>query len=148
MTDATDHADHEHQGSVGLFLAVFLGLCLLTTLSFLTYFDFWRERVPMEISRLFMMAVSCTKALLVILFFMHLKWEANWKWVLTVPASMMSIFLVLVLIPDVGLRMHHASYQRLIHAAEVPAVGHDAESTGDHGPNDHTDPPGAHGSGH
>ena len=32
-----------------------------------------------------MMAVSCTKAMLVILFFMHVKYEANWKYVLTIP---------------------------------------------------------------
>ena len=51
-----------------------------------------------------MMAVSCTKAMLVIMFFMHLLWEANWKWVLTIPASCMSIFLLLMLIPDVGMR--------------------------------------------
>ena len=35
----------------------------------------------------FMMAVSCTKAMLVILFFMHVKYEANWKYVLTIPAG-------------------------------------------------------------
>ncbi len=34
-----------------------------------------------------MMAVSCTKAMLVILFFMHVKYEANWKYVLTIPAG-------------------------------------------------------------
>ena len=72
------------------------------------------------LKRTWMMAVSCTKAMLVILFFMHLKWEANWKWVLTVPASMMSAFLVLMLVPDVGLRMRHASEQRLLFAAELP----------------------------
>ena len=32
--------------------------------------------------------------MLVIMFFMHLMWEANWKYVLTIPASMMSIFLL------------------------------------------------------
>jgi hypothetical protein len=67
-----------------------------------------------------MMAVSCTKAMLVILFFMHLKWEANWKWVVTVPASMMSILLMLALVPDIGRRMYHASHERMIYAAEVP----------------------------
>ena len=41
----------------------------------------------------FMMAVCCTKAMLVILFFMHVKYEANWKYVLTIPAGFMSIFL-------------------------------------------------------
>jgi cytochrome c oxidase subunit 4 len=77
----------------------------------------------------FMMAVSCTKAMLVIMFFMHLLWEANWKWVLTVPASFMSLFLLLMLIPDVGMRQNtgYARYsdERLYYAAE-PKVTEDA----------------------
>jgi hypothetical protein len=64
--------------------------------------------------------------MLVILFFMHLKWEANWKWILTVPASLMSMLLVLALVPDVGLRYDHnwhagPSRQRVTFAAERPA---------------------------
>ena len=51
-----------------------------------------------------MMAVSCTKAMLVILFFMHVKYEANWKYVLTIPAAFMAIFLMLML----GARRRHA----------------------------------------
>ena len=38
------------------------------------------------------------------LFFMHLKYEANWKYVLTIPASIMAIFLILALVPDVKWR--------------------------------------------
>ena len=52
-----------------------------------------------------MMAVSCVKTMLVVLFFMHLLWEANWKYVLTIPAAMMSLFLVIMLVPDVGCRV-------------------------------------------
>jgi cytochrome c oxidase subunit IV len=114
--------NHEGHGGTGIYIAIFLALCGLTTLSFLTYFDFWRNHVPVEVSRAFMMAVSCTKAMLVIMFFMHLKWEANWKWVLTVPASIMSALLIFALVPDVGLRMRHASYERLKYAAEEPAA--------------------------
>jgi cytochrome c oxidase subunit 4 len=69
-----------------------------------------------------MMAVSCSKAMLVILFFMHLLWEANWKWILTIPASGMSIFLALALVPDVAWRQNtgFATYspERLLWAAE------------------------------
>jgi len=119
MSDETTHDDHGH-GSTGLYVSVFVALCILTSMSFLTYFDFWRNSVPVGVSRAFMMIVSCCKALLVITFFMHLKWETNWKWMLTVPASLMAIFLMVVLIPDVGLRMRHASHTRMIHAAEVP----------------------------
>jgi len=133
MTDthSTQHDDHEHHGGVGIFIFVFVALCILTTMSFLTYFDFWRAHVPVHVSRVFMIAVACTKAMLVIMFFMHLKWDANWKWVLTVPASVMSALLILALVPDVGLRMRHASYERMIYAAEEPADAKHENSAAD-----------------
>jgi cytochrome c oxidase subunit 4 len=117
--------EHEH-GGIGKYLVVFAALCLLTMCSFVTYFEFWREHVPYEISRALMMAVSCTKAMLVIMFFMHLLWEANWKWVLTIPASFMSIFLMLMLVPDIGWRQNNGysrySEERLLYEADPPAV--------------------------
>jgi cytochrome c oxidase subunit 4 len=127
MSEHEQHTEHKHHGGTGIYIAVFLGLCALSTLSFFTYFEFWRNHVPTEVSRAFMMAVSCTKAMLVIMFFMHLKWEANWKWVLTVPASIMSALLILALVPDIGLRMYHASYDRLRFASERPAVSQKLE---------------------
>lgn len=125
---AEHHEEHSH---TGLFMMVFVALCALTTISFLTYFDWWRESVSVEMSRLVMMAVSCTKAMLVIMFFMHLKWEANWKWVLTAPVIFMSALLVMALVPDVGLRMRHASHDRMIYAAERPAE-EEAHADGKH----------------
>ena len=119
-----ESADHEHgHGGIGKYIAVFVALCLLTGASFLTYFEFWDNNVPPAISWAFMMAVSCTKAMLVILFFMHLLWEANWKYVLTIPAAMMSMFLILMLVPDVGCRASNYSRERWLHAAE-PAEEH------------------------
>lgn len=136
MSDTHAHDDHhEDHGGYGVYIGVFIALCLLTTFSFLTYFDFWRNHVPVHVSRAFMMAVSCTKAMLVIMFFMHLKWEANWKWVLTVPASVMSALLIFALVPDVGLRMRHASEERMIYAAERPAATPTADE--DHGGETH-----------
>ena len=69
-----------------------------------------------------MMAVSCTKAMLVVLFFMHVLWEANWKYVLTIPAAMMAIFLALMLIPDVGMRNRMAAQERVLHMARPSDV--------------------------
>ena len=80
------------------------------------------------------MGVSCVKAMLVILFFMHLLWEANWKYVLTVPAAMMSCFLLLMLVPDIGLRGTVYSEERTIFAAET--VDEHAEHV-EHGEGDH-----------
>jgi cytochrome c oxidase subunit 4 len=121
--DSQEHADH---GGIGKYLLVFVALCVLTGFSFLTYFDFWRSQVSVEASRALMMAVSCTKAMLVIMFFMHLLWEANWKWVLTIPATFMSVFLTLMLVPDIGWRQNNGfaqySFERLLYAPDPPEI--------------------------
>jgi cytochrome c oxidase subunit 4 len=142
MTQPTDltgpgHDAHEdqHQANLWVYLYVTLALCVLTSASFFTYSDYWPfgEKVGWA----FMMAVSCTKAMLVILFFMHLLHEANWKYVLTIPAAFMSIFLVLMLVPDVGLRMRRASEERKLYMAPPQtSEDHDddasSEPTDDH----------------
>lgn len=126
-------ADHGH-GGVGKYVAVFVGLCVLTALSF-GVANSPLKNTP-EVTWVMMMAISCAKAMLVILFFMHLKWEANWKYVLTIPASIMSIFLVLMLVPDVGLRGRHYTEERRLHAAEPNSAadhGQHADDAKDHG---------------
>jgi len=65
-----------------------------------------------------MMAVSVAKAMLVVLFFMHLWWERPWKYVLTLPAIIMGALLVLLLVPDIGFRTERYSQERNSSAAE------------------------------
>jgi cytochrome c oxidase subunit 4 len=60
--------------------------------------------------------------MLVVLFFMHVFWEANWKYVLTIPAAMMAIFLAIMLVPDVGMRTRMASQERALHMARPSDV--------------------------
>src|SRR5213076_1243202 len=119
---------------IAKYLYVFGALTLLTTASFMTYTDLWRSHIRSEAAGwAFMMAVSCTKALLVMLFFMHLKYEASWKYVLTIPATVMAIFLMLALVPDVGRRFiqitggREASNERWSHSYD-PKVDADPET--------------------
>ena len=109
------HDSHESHGGVGKYLAVFAALCGLTTMSFFTYSSLWPWRDQPQVGWAFMMAVSCTKALLVVLFFMHVLWEANWKYVLTIPAAMMAVFLALMLVPDVGMRTRMVAQERALY---------------------------------
>ncbi|HMO83299.1 MAG TPA: cytochrome C oxidase subunit IV family protein [Lacipirellulaceae bacterium] len=148
MTNASttndSHNSHDAgHGGVGVYVAVAIALVFLTACSYWTYTPLWPFGDNVPVKRLWMMAVSCTKAMLVILFFMHLKWEANWKWILTVPASLMSLLLVLALVPDVGLRfvdtpISRPSRQRLTHAAERqgtlpnPPATHDLPAAAPH----------------
>jgi cytochrome c oxidase subunit 4 len=115
-THAQDVA--QDYGHIAKYIWVTIGLVLLSTASFITTSSYWPFHDQPAVGRAFMMAVSCTKAMLVILFFMHVMYEANWKYVLTVPAAFMSIFLVLMLIPDVGMRHRYASEEADLYTAE------------------------------
>ena len=67
-----------------------------------------------------MIAVSVAKATLVVLFFMHLWWERAWKYVLTIPALIMGILLVILLVPDIALRTE--SYSKPTSPVRRPEV--------------------------
>ena len=142
-------ADHDHgHGGSGKYWLVFVALCVLTTMSFFTYSDYWPFHDTPAVGWVFMMAVSCTKAMLVISFFMHLLWEANWKYVLTIPASMMSLFLLLMLVPDIGRRTARYSEERWL-SAPVPEKTADEKAAAHDHDHDHAKPPaGEHGAKH
>jgi cytochrome c oxidase subunit 4 len=131
---ASDH-DHGHAG-VGKYVLVFIALCVLTAFSFAVgNSESLRHNSPGTMWAT-MMAISCMKAMLVILFFMHMLWEANWKYVLTIPASMMSIFLLLMLVPDIGRRTDRYAEERWLYAAEPKPEPKPADKNAAHS-NDH-----------
>ncbi len=120
---AASHSHETEAHSTRVYWQVFLALTVLTGASFFTYSSYWPFHDTPAVGWTFMMAVSVTKAMLVMLFFMHLKYEANWKYVLTIPATVMAIFLIVALVPDVMWRYEpgaggsQPSVERLRHAA-------------------------------
>lgn len=114
-------AVHEGHGGIGKYLAVTIALIVLTGISFTAGSSPLIMGTP-QVGWTIMLAVSCAKALLVMLFFMHLIWEADWKYVLTVPASIMSLFLLLMLVPDILGRTRSYSEERWLRAPKpIPA---------------------------
>ena len=108
---------HEQHGSLRGYVMVFLGLLLLTGISFAVANSPIMNNAVLGWS--IMMAVSVAKALLVALFFMHLIHERAWKYVLTIPAMIMAVILVTMLVPDIGMRTNMYSDYR---AANAPAA--------------------------
>jgi len=113
-----------------VFTIVFVMLCGLTALSY------WIANSHLMENQLTgwlaMMAVSVAKAMLVITFFMHLWWEKKWKYVLTIPALLMGMLLVILLVPDVADRISTYSKTRSEHApmaVETQTATTSAEST-------------------
>lgn len=101
------------------FFGVFCALVILTLASFVVgQFDLFPRQ---ETKWLVMIGISAAKASLVILFFMHFWWERSWKYLLTIPTSIMAVILVVALIPDVMERTKRYSDSRRDHAAQPGA---------------------------
>jgi cytochrome c oxidase subunit 4 len=142
------HSDHNpgaardevlhHPNHFALYMYVFAALVALTACSFFAFSPLWPFHDTPWIGRVFMFTVSCCKAMLVISFFMHLRWEANWKYVLTIPTSIMAIFLMIMLTPDIGFRWLRLSEERKQFDAESAAAHpHDEPHGPAHGGDSH-----------
>jgi cytochrome c oxidase subunit IV len=52
------------------------------------------------------LAVACAKALFVMTYFMHLKFEGGWKFVILAPTAILAVGLMVALAPDIGLHYY------------------------------------------
>ena len=75
-------ADHESHDKI--YMKVFVALCVFTVLSALA--DLAKEASPGVVG-VVVLAIAAAKAACVMLFFMHLKWERGWKYVLLAPTT-------------------------------------------------------------
>jgi cytochrome c oxidase subunit 4 len=80
------------------YLTIFFALTGFSLLSYI--FDILQMSKPVTI--VLVLAVACAKALCVMMYFMHLKFEGNWKFVLLAPTTILAIGLPLALFPDIG----------------------------------------------
>ena len=95
----SDHESHDK-----IYLKVFGALCVFTVLSALA--DLYKEASP-GIVGVVVLAIAVAKAACVMLFFMHLKWETGWKYVLLAPTTILAIGLPIALMPDIGWNYYH-----------------------------------------
>ncbi len=120
------------------YLSIFFVLCGCTALS--VVFD------VLPLSRLativLVFAVAVAKALCVMMFFMHLKFEGNWKYVLLAPTTILAIGLPLALMPDVGVPYYTSTAPQRGQWGEEFAAWHNEHQHAE-GAAAHTELPGA-----
>jgi cytochrome c oxidase subunit 4 len=100
--------------------AIFFLLCIFTGISWAA--DELRDFIPGHaILVAIVLIVATAKALCVMLFFMHLKFERRWKFVILAPTIILAIGLPLSLIPDIGLNYYEVDVpqQPLVDAPDV-----------------------------
>lgn len=77
---------------------VFFGLLVFTVSTF-----FLAEGLENKFASIVsVLLIATVKASLVALFFMHLKFEGKWKYLLLVPTCILAIVLVVALLPDIA----------------------------------------------
>lgn len=101
---ATHDADHEH-GEVHLdnrqLLQIGGYLLVLTMATFFTFFLSGWLWGPVT-NTLFVLMIGFCKASLVVGFFMHYKFEKNWKYYLTIPPTVLLVVGICALLPDIA----------------------------------------------
>ena len=98
-------SEHEEQSHVSakVYLFVFLLLCGCTIASWLV------DEMQINSAALLIvsvLAIATLKAGCVVLYFMHLKFERNWKYVLLLPTICLAAGLPMALLPDMSLNYY------------------------------------------
>jgi cytochrome c oxidase subunit 4 len=127
------HDDHGHPHVN--YLAIFIALCVCTVISVI--FDL----VPLSrrVVAVLVLAVAVAKAQYVMRYFMHLKFEGKWKFVLLLPTAILACGIPLALAPDIGLHYYTPATPQVrvlqpeaAHGHESDAAHSETEGTGGH----------------
>lgn len=96
-----DHEVHSHPP----YKFIFVLLCGFTALSWIA--DESKSLMPSNlVLAVVVLAIAVMKATCVLLYFMHLKFERAWKYILLAPTTILAIGLPLALLPDVGVHYY------------------------------------------
>ena len=93
-------SEHEHHESHGAtYFKVMIALCILTAISVVAdVMDLGNHALVCVI----VLAVAVAKAMCVMMYFMHLKFERAWKYLLLAPTTIIALALPVSLRPDIG----------------------------------------------
>ncbi len=116
-----DHSHHEHPK----YAVIFGALCVFTLISILADV----VHLPWGVKVVAVLSVATCKALCVMAWFMHLKFERGWKYVLLAPTTVLALGLPLALTPDIGEHYYTQDVPQQQDYAE-----HEARAAAHHGP--------------
>lgn len=97
----TSHAGDHHGPSFTSYMAVAAALAVCTAMSFVFNSLARGESISHLTSFLLILGVAIIKATLVILIFMHMKWDWRLLYFLMIPAVIMAMMMTTVLLPDI-----------------------------------------------
>ncbi len=103
----SEHVAHEHDSGAGAYLVIFAALVVFTAVSFIVNAAVRSGSIQSTTGFTIILAVAVCKAVLVGLFFMHLRFDWSRLYFLIIPVMILGTMMVIVLLPDVVLAWHH-----------------------------------------
>ena len=100
-------------------MAIFIALCVCTAIS--VVFDV--IQLDRRLIAVLVLAVAVAKAQFVMRYFMHLKFEGAWKYVLLLPTAILACGLPLALAPDIGLHYYRPDVPQVREAERLQLTG-------------------------
>jgi caa(3)-type oxidase subunit IV len=103
MAESHGAEGHHSDSGVTVYLVIFAALAVFTAVSFLV-----NQLVPSKTAQfVIILGVAVCKAVLVAMFFMHLKWDWGRLYFMIFPVLILGTMMVIVLLPDIVLAWHH-----------------------------------------
>ncbi|HTI51354.1 MAG TPA: cytochrome C oxidase subunit IV family protein [Planctomycetaceae bacterium] len=112
---AHDPVAHAHVN----YWAIFGALCALTAVSWIA--DEMKGTMGAVLLVLVVLTVASFKAMFVMLYFMHLKFEGKWKFVLLAPTTVLALAIIAALMPDIGSHYYDVQVPQIKEAAAQAA---------------------------
>jgi len=121
------------------YTAIFFALCVCTGLSVLA--DLGKGNMGWSVMVGVVMAIAIVKATFVLLYFMHIRFETAWKYILLAPTIILALTLPLALSPDVGFHYYLVQVpQTLVPVVDLhhgSGTGHGAAHSEGHAAGEH-----------
>jgi len=105
----TDSHDVSHHGGIAVktYFAIFGALAVFTAVSFIVNEGVRHEFLSVFAGFVLILGVAVCKAVLVGMFFMHLKIDWTKLYFVIVPVMLLAVMMMIVLLPDIVLAWHH-----------------------------------------
>lgn len=102
MAEHVEPTPEVEQGTdiVKTYMRVFWVLLVFTILEYVYAMLFQEWFLGLVVG---LMTLAITKATLVGMFFMHIKWEGKWIYAMLVPAGILAMVFIFSLVPDIGM---------------------------------------------
>ena len=117
MTEQTAVDPQEVHGFRANYFLVFVALCVCTLISLAIDLVSFESQAVLTV---LVLAIAAAKALFVMAYFMHLKFEGRWKYVLLGPTLILAIGLPAALYPDISLHYYGTPSEGAMTDAATP----------------------------